>query len=378
WVLILAHTLTWPHIAYFWSRWSHDPKAQEMRNLHIDALIVGGEAAVLSFSLLPCLFILGGVLADNLGIGGTRLALRGIAAKLVGALLFGLLMDFSFIPDTNLVASLLCVVSIVFFIAVVGTQTFRVNRRAVEARREAEAASRAKSQFLASMSHELRTPMNAIIGFADLALRTRSEIRRDEHLRHIETASRSLLAILNDILDLSKVEAGKLLLEQRGFNLQELLDPLASLFLPQAQAKGLVLRVAAPTGAPLDLLGDSLRLRQVLVNLLGNAIKFTEAGEVQLSVERLHDEAGRVRLSFCVKDTGIGMDAGQQARLFMPFTQADQSHARKYGGTGLGLAISRQLVELMGGQVHVLSEPGQGSEFRFVLGFEPATAQVVM
>ena len=375
WVLILVHTIAWPHLAYLWASFSRDGKAQEIRNLYIDAVFVGCESAIFSFSLLPCLFMLGGVMADNLGVGGMRLALRGIICNLLGMALFGPIMHWTFIPETNLLASLLCVATLVVFIAAFGRETFRVNRRAKMMRLEAEAASRAKSQFLASMSHELRTPMNAIIGFADLGLRTRMEQRRDEYLQHIESAARSLLMILNDILDLSKVEAGKLVLEKNSFPLQRLLDEIDALFQPQAQAKKLALQVNAPRGEPLSLQGDALRLRQVLVNLLGNATKFTESGSVGLDVERMADADGKTVLGFTVSDTGIGMTAEQQSRLFQPFTQADQSHARKYGGTGLGLAITRQLVELMGGKIEVRSKPGHGSEFRFQLAFEPARAQ---
>ena len=365
WALILTHTLTWPHVAYLWALRSRDPKAQELRNLHIDALIVGGEAAVLSFSLLPSLFILGGVLADSLAIGGIPLALRGIVANTIGALLFGSLMHFSFIPETNLVASFLSIAGIVVFIGVVGRATFQVNTRARAARREAEAASRAKSQFLAAMSHELRTPMNAIIGFTDLLLRGNHDPRQQEQLRHIDAASRSLLALINQVLDLSKIEAGKLELESRAFAPAVMLDKLEALFQSQAAARNLRLHVSRSADLPAAVTGDAMRLEQVVTNLLGNALKFTQAGSIELTVERRGERGGRIVLEFGVRDTGIGISAEQLERLFTPFTQADQSTTRRYGGTGLGLAISKQLIELMGGELSVESRPGEGSTFRF-------------
>jgi PAS domain S-box-containing protein len=234
----------------------------------------------------------------------------------------------------------------------------------------AQAATAAKSEFLAKMSHELRTPMNAIIGFTDLALRTDSESRRLEHLTHIDTASHSLLHIINDILDLSKIEAGKLALESREFELQAILDKIADLFGPQSTAKNIELIVSERPNVPPTLVGDPLRLEQILVNLVANAIKFTNSGEVELRVVPVSVDGKQVLLEFSVRDTGIGLTPDQQAKLFTPFTQADQSTTRKYGGTGLGLAICKQLVEMMGGRIAVSSEPGQGSNFHFTARFE--------
>ncbi|MEK6805445.1 MAG: response regulator [Pseudomonadota bacterium] len=238
----------------------------------------------------------------------------------------------------------------------------------------AQAATAAKSEFLAKMSHELRTPMNAIVGFTDLALRSESEQRRTAHLRHIETASHTLLQIVNDILDLSKIEAGKLALDLRSFELQPILDRVAELVSPSATAKGVEIIVQSDRTAPAVLIGDPLRLEQVLMNLMGNAVKFTERGEVELRVACLGNEGDRLQLRFEVKDSGIGLTAEQRARLFTPFTQADQSTTRKYGGTGLGLAICKQLVELMGGEIAVESVPGKGSSFYFTAEFRPGEA----
>ena len=243
----------------------------------------------------------------------------------------------------------------------------RENEELVREREVAEAATRAKSEFLAKMSHELRTPMNAIIGFTDLALRSDAEDRRLEHLRHIDTASHSLLHIVNDILDLSRIEAGKLVIEKRDFDLRPLLEKLADLFSAQASAKDLELIVPTAAAVPPMLVGDALRIEQVLVNLIGNAIKFTERGEVELSVRVLAQTSQEVQLQFAVRDTGIGLTREQHDRMFLPFSQADSSTTRRYGGTGLGLSICKQLVELMGGSIGVESEAGRGSRFWFEL-----------
>ncbi len=392
WAFILAHTLAWPHVALLLSRMSRDQGAQEMRNLYADSFMVGAECALLSFGLLPTLFLIGGVLADNLSVGGSRLALRGLAANLLGIVAAGSLGGFAFLPDVSLVGSLITVACIVTYIGAVGYQTFRVNRYYVEARRNleqkareleqarigAEAANRAKSRFLANMSHELRTPLNAILGFTDLALRIDSETRRREYLEDIESASRSLLRLINDILDLSKIEAGKLQLETREFSLAEVLGRVATLVQPQVSAKNLDLRIPGDRDQPLALTGDPLRLEQALTNLLSNAVKFTERGSVELAVSVVAREERSVMLDFVVRDTGIGIPSEQLSRLFQPFTQADESTTRKYGGTGLGLAISRQLADLMGGRLSADSEPGKGSVFRFsaVFGVTPRAAAV--
>jgi len=238
-----------------------------------------------------------------------------------------------------------------------------------EARDVAEAASRAKSEFLANMSHEIRTPMNAIIGLSALGQRSLSAPRQQDYLAKIHGAGQSLLELINGILDFSKIEAGKLSLEQRPFDLHEVLDRLAGLLNLRAGEKGLELLFAVPPEVPQVLVGDSLRLGQVLTNLVGNAIKFTDTGQVLVKVQRLAQDEHEAELQFSVIDSGIGMSAEQQARLFESFTQADSSTTRRYGGTGLGLSISRRLVALMGGAIRVESAPGQGSQFHFTARF---------
>jgi PAS domain S-box-containing protein len=243
----------------------------------------------------------------------------------------------------------------------------------VRAQQAAESATRSKSEFLANMSHEIRTPMNAILGMAHLALRSGLDERQHNYVAKIQRSAELLLGVINDILDFSKIEAGKLDVERAAFALGDVLDGVHGLTAHKAEEKGLALRLPAPAELPpAPLLGDALRLTQVLVNLVNNGVKFTERGEVELQVHLVRRSAAGVRLRFEVRDSGIGMDEAQQARLFQPFMQADASTTRRYGGTGLGLAISRQLVVLMGGELGVQSRLGAGSTFHFELDFEPA------
>jgi two-component system, sensor histidine kinase and response regulator len=239
---------------------------------------------------------------------------------------------------------------------------------------QANENSRLKDQFLANMSHEIRTPMNAVIGMTELALDTPDTGEQHEYLGDALTAAHNLLAILNEILDLSKIEAGRIELQSVPFSLRECVEHVVRTFQPVAQQKGLQLRNAIGPEAPDDVIGDPTRVRQVLLNLVGNAIKFTERGEVAVAASVSQREAAAARIVFAVSDTGTGIPEDRQQMIFEPFRQADILHSKT--GAGLGLAISAKLASLMGGDIRVESRPGSGSTFYFTAQFGMALEPV--
>ncbi|MBF0127676.1 MAG: response regulator [Magnetococcales bacterium] len=284
-----------------------------------------------------------------------------------------LLLSYDISQNARARRTLIALMLFVFFGAVAVTINWVLMNAIITERTEelqaarivAEQANRMKSDFLANMSHEIRTPMNAIIGMSHLTLKTRLTLQQRNYLKKIQASGHHLLGIINDILDFSKIEAGKMAVERIGFTLSTVLEHVTSLFTEKVDNKGLKLMVLVDGEVPDDLIGDPLRIGQVLINYVNNAVKFTAQGEIDLRVRVAEQGEREVVLHFAVKDTGIGLTEQQCALLFESFQQADTSTTRKFGGTGLGLAISRRLAELMGGEVGVESLPGVGSTFWF-------------
>ncbi|GAB6096948.1 hypothetical protein JCM14469_32010 [Desulfatiferula olefinivorans] len=413
WAAVIAQTLLWPHVAYLLGKTSRDPRQAEYRNMMFEAFVFGFWMAMISFNLLPCAaFFIGGAL-NLMATGGIRLFLKGLLSLSAGIALAGLFFGFQFDPEASLATTAACVFTILSYASTISYLSFvyskklsdhkhslekanddiqeklliteqeirerkRVEKRLQVAMHKAEAASREKSRFLATMSHEIRTPMNAIIGMTELALQT--ENPRDIHgyLAIVRDSSTHLLAIINDILDFSKIESGKLTLERRDFNLKELLERVACTFRHDADKKNLFIETTVDPTVPDHINGDPARLRQVLVNIIGNALKFTHQGGITISLNNSPQIGGNASLRFAVTDSGIGISDDQKDFIFERFSQADHKTSHVYGGTGLGLSICRKIVELMGGRIWFESEEGRGTTFFFTLPLCPAVKHEII
>ncbi|MCH7520057.1 MAG: hypothetical protein IH964_13700 [Candidatus Dadabacteria bacterium] len=256
-----------------------------------------------------------------------------------------------------------------FLDIIVDDRTKKLAEARQAALNQAEQSAQAKSDFLANMSHEIRTPMNAIIGNSQLALKTDLTAKQQNYISQVQTSTNALLGLINDLLDFSKIKAGNVDIEHMDFDLAEVLENVSKFILQRAKEKGLKFSIMSESEVPSTLVGDPLRLEQILTNLTINAVKFTERGEIVVSVKSVNESDKNVLLRFEVRDTGIGMTKRQSKEIFKAFSQVDSSFSRKYGGTGLGLATSKRLSELMGGDIGVESEPGKGSTFFFTANF---------
>ena len=388
WAMALFYGLAWPHLARFVAVRSHDSRGAELRNLMADAALSGSFVALSGFSLWPSVVLVTGFNSACLSVGGVAFALRSFALCASSAAVFGFINGFRFTPESSLVTSILCAVSFIGYTVIFSLRTHIEAKRLVGVQRElratnqrmeeqrhhvehaldlAEAANLAKSTFLANMSHELRTPLNAIIGYAELMEEDPAAIGQRADLQKINTSGKHLLGLINDLLDLSRIEAGKFELQVERFALDQFIEQTVASIQPLLRKNGNRFEL---TSEPLgEMTGDAGRLRQVLLNLLSNAAKFTRQGEVRMSATRTGTaQAGQLVIEIC--DTGIGMSREQIDKLFSPFMQADSAATRKYGGTGLGLAISRRLCEMMGGAIEVRSELGRGTCFTVMLPAE--------
>ena len=405
WILLGITACVWPLLGYLLARLAADNKAAEFRNMWVDSMIFGFWGALIGYNpwiTLGALIALG---ATQLSIGGLRLAGQCVIAAAAGLALGGVFTGFEINTAVSVRTEILTALAVGLFTLLFGVQTnlqsmaaYRTRRElavrnlfieqqskaldearkaavldraeAEAARSQAEDANRTKSAFLANMSHELRTPLNAVIGYTELLEEELADLGGPatalSDLGRIKGAAKHLLGLINDVLDLSKIEADKVDLSIEIISVQALVDQVTSTIDPLLSINENQITVSfAPRLAPVQT--DATRLRQVLLNLVSNATKFTHRGQIHIETTQEVDSTGRHLTVVQVSDTGIGLTAEQMARLFQPFVQADSNTTRKYGGTGLGLAISRKLCRMMGGDLTVTSVSGEGSIFRATL-----------
>jgi signal transduction histidine kinase/PleD family two-component response regulator/HPt (histidine-containing phosphotransfer) domain-containing protein len=388
WIALGLYATVWPHVAFLIARRSREA-AVESRIVMFDAAATGAEVALVSFQLVPTLGVVTGALTTLASIGGGRLLVRGLGALLVGTLTAALTFTgFAVVDQESALARGLSAALLVTFQVILGLLTYRTARRFTQSRRriaeqaeeiraqnealmkareEALQAAQAKAAFLATMSHEIRTPLNGVIGMTRLLAETPLNEEQSDFVRTIQVSGTTLLTVINDILDYSRIESGRLELEQEPLQIREVVEDALEIVAERARERGIELICDIDRAVPESVVGDVTRLRQVLTNLAGNAVKFTHQGEVAVVVRLRSREADLTEIEFSIRDSGIGIPADRIPVLFVPFTQADTSTTRRYGGTGLGLAISRRLTELMGGSIAVESVVGEGSTFTFTI-----------
>ena len=396
-IVVALWGIGWPQLAYLHARFSPNSKLAEHRNLILDSAMCGAWSAAMHFSLWPLVMALTATNLGSLGVGGIRLAARGLVAFAVGLVACGWFNDFAINVDSPAVPTAASIVGIFLTSSIFAFHSYLQSKRFVrsrklleeqnlkieekstqleQARQEADAANKSKSLFLANMSHELRTPLNAIIGYSEMLVEEAQDAGDAElipDLQKIHGAGKHLLGLINDVLDLSKIEAGKMELHYEDIEVGAMLESVINTVRPLADKKGNRLVVeAADLGS---LHSDVTKVRQMLFNLLSNAAKFTEQGEIRLRVRR-EQQGTHDWMVFDVEDSGIGMTPEQLAKLFQPFAQADASTTRKYGGTGLGLAMSRHFAEMMGGEITLRSALGAGTTFTIRIPASAAAAPV--
>jgi len=398
WSAIIGQSLVWPHLAYLLGRKSARPKKAEYAILLFEVFGGGIWIVIFSFSPWPSIAFSIGCMINVLGYGGIKMLVKGVILFGTGVLIAGYFIGFHFVPDASLLTTSLGILFLFFYTGIIAYTDYIVVRKIGKSRNllkeakekeerintelqaavvrerklaeKADLATKAKNEFLANMSHEIRTPMNAVIGFTDMMFDTQLNEEQADYARTVKRSGAALLSLINDILDFSKIEAGELDIEEIDFDPELLAYDICELIRPKIGSKPIEILCRIGDNVPSYTKGDPARFRQVLTNLMSNASKFTESGEIELSLDVEEENDTTLKLHTALRDTGIGLPPDKLSTIFDPFHQADGSTTRKYGGTGLGLTICRQISNLMHGDVWAESELNKGSIFHFtsVLG----------